>query len=132
MAILRFTIEFSYVSFVVLLVGTILLYEPLELTQGWLVALIAPAAVLALLAFALLPALGWLRMSPGEKSHVTIPHAVYRIVLALVMLVAPVGLARSNLEIPDDLSTAILVAVIGLFIVNTGMLLFADYFIGVE
>jgi hypothetical protein len=132
MAILRFALQFSYVLFVVLLICTVLLYDPLDLNQYWLLAMLAPALLLAIAGFFLLPIYHWLTMPTGQKNDLTFRYAIYRLVIAIALTIAPISLARTVLEIPDDWANSILILTIALFILNTGAVLFTDYFVGEE
>ncbi len=130
MRTLRFAFPISYVFFVVLLAGTLVLFDPFDLSEGWVLALIIPALVTAFLTFVGQPFYEWLRLSPSEKSLIKARHIGYYIVLALVMLFAPISLACPIMNVPEFVSFSVLMVTVLLLIVNTGMLLFAGYFVG--
>ncbi len=130
MSTLRFAFPISYVFFVVLLAGTLVLFDPLDLSEGWVLSLVIPALVSAFITFVAQPLYEWLRLSPNEKSSVRARHVSYYIVLALVMLFAPIALAGPMMNMPELASFSVLSVTILLLVVNTGMLLFAGYFVG--
>jgi hypothetical protein len=123
MAALRFGFQLSYVFFILLIIATVLLYEPLELSHEWLAAMLVPATIMALAAFVALPLYDWLHMPTGEKHLIQPLYRAYSVVLVLVMLAAPFTLAVLVLTVPDAFSVAILIATVALFALNNVMLL---------
>jgi hypothetical protein len=126
---LRLACRISYVFFVLLLIGTVLLYDSLELTQDWLVAVLIPAIAMALASFVVIPIFDWFRSSVEEKQLGQPWYVAYSVVLAFVMLVAPISLASWVLEVPDAVFVTILTVTVLLFVLNSLMLVFVGYFL---
>ena len=124
---LRLACRISYVFFVLLLIGTVLLYNPLGLTQDWLVAMLIPAIVMAFASFTIIPIYDWFRSPTEEKQFGQPWYASYSVVLAFVMLVAPLSLASWTLEVPDTVFVTTLVVTAVLFVLNSLMLVFVGY-----
>jgi hypothetical protein len=130
MSTLRYAFPISYVFFVVLLAGTLVLFDPFDLSENWVLALVVPALVTALITFVIQPLYEWLRLSPSEKSLIRARHVSYYIILAIVMLFAPIALACPMMNVPEPVSFGVLILTLLLLTVNTTMLLFAGYFVG--
>lgn len=129
MEALRYVFPISYVFFVVLLAGTLILFDPLDLTDGMVLALMIPALLAAFFAFVVQPIFEQFRRHPSFKRRINGPQMAYQIVLALVMLFAPIAIAIPVFEVSPPLAFATLLITSGLLILNTLMLLFAGYFI---